>query len=153
MARMTDWQRDIFEAKRSEHWSLRGPNQVIKVVTKDKIPNPADLGYVTLGKYLLQKTPQQIQISLGLKNGELKDGAKIYRFNRLPQISECEYDLTAQYPGGLAYVPAHSNPDYLPGDRVIHQWRIKKGVHIPLDLHNVLDLKPGQQFPYSWLQS
>jgi hypothetical protein len=150
MPRMNDWEREVHEAKRRETWALRGPNQIVKVLPG--VGNSALGGFITLGRYLLGKTPQQIEIALGLPLGSLAKGARIYRFTRLPLMGEYEYELTAFHPDGLAYVEGHSNPDYLPGDRTIHQWRIKPGITIPVDTINALNLKPGQQFPYNWLQ-
>jgi hypothetical protein len=152
MPRMNDWQQEKYDALRVEAWSLRGPNQIVKVLPSDCNAARPLGGYITVGRHLLGKTPQQIEKALGLSSGLLSIGAKIYRFTRLPMIGEYEYELTAHYPDGLAFVPGHSHPDYLPGDRTIHQWRIKKGMEIPVDSKNCLDLKPGHQFPYGWLQ-
>jgi hypothetical protein len=151
MARMVDWQREVHEAVRREMWSLRGPNQVVKVTPSGATIASTLGGYITLGKYLLNKTPIQIEAALGLPAGYLATGARIYHFTRLPQVSEYEYELTAKFPGGLAYNPPLSNPSYPPGSQTIHQWRIKPGVQIPVDSTNFLDLKPGQVFPYNWL--
>jgi hypothetical protein len=92
-----------------------------------------------------------MQTALGLPLGYLAKGARIYHFKRLPQPSEYEYELTAEFPGGLAYNPAYSDPSYPPGSRTVHQWRIKPGIQIPVDSTNFLDLKPGQVLPYTWL--
>jgi hypothetical protein len=154
MARMQDWQVEAQEARRKEMWTLRGPTQVVKVVPLPPAGTKPDTekgGYITLGIFLNGKTPQQIERALGLKIGYLASGARVYRFARLPQPSEYEYELTTQYPGGLAFNPAYSDPKYPPGSRVIHQWRIKDGVKIPVDAANVLDLHPADAFPYSWL--
>ena len=77
MPRMNEWQRDIHEGVRKEGWSLTGPNRVVKVV-----PNTAGTvsqlgGYITVGKFLLGKTPQQIENALGLPRGFLGGGARI----------------------------------------------------------------------------
>lgn len=152
MTRMADGQQEIFEATRREVWSLKGPNQIVKVLASGGTVASKLGGYFTIGRYLLGKTPQQIETSLGLPDKHLVNGARIYRFIRLPHVGEYEYELTAHYPSGLAYIPAHSHPGYLPGDRAIHQWRIKKDIEVPVDTINFLDLKPGQMFPYNWLQ-
>ena len=123
----------------------------MKVLQAGGTATPTLGGYITLGKFLLNRTPAQIETALGLPPGHLAWGARIYHFTRLPQASEYEYELTAEFPDGLAYNPAYSDPRYPPGDRTIHQWRIKPGVHIPVDSKNFLDLKPGQIFPYAWL--
>jgi predicted methyltransferase len=151
MARMADWQRDMQDAVRREMWTLKGPTQVVKVVPGGGAAATTLGGYITLGKFLLNKTPAQIETALGLPAKYLASGARVYHFTRLPHVSEYEYELTAEFPDGLAFNPAHSNPAYPPGSRSIHQWRIKPGVQIPVDARNFLDLKPGQIFPYSWL--
>ena len=148
---MKDWQREVHEAVRREIWSLRGPNQIVKVLASGGTAASMLGGYITLGRFLLNKTPAQMELALGLPRRYLASGARIYRFVRLPQSSEYEYELTAEFPGGLAYNPAFSNPSYPPGSRTIHQWRIKPGVHIPVDSTSFLDLKPGHVFPYAWL--
>ena len=110
-------------------------------------------GYITVGRSLLGKTPEEIERDLGLVLGELATGARIYKFTRLPAVSEYEYDLTADHPAGLAYrAPYSGERDYPAGSRTVHQWRIKNGIQIPVD-PNYLDLKPGQRFPYDWLSS
>lgn len=148
---MNDWQLQAREAVRRENWSLRGPNQIVKVVPGGGALAFTLGGYITVARYLLNKTPAQIETALGLKHGHLANGARVYRFMRLPQASEYEYELTAEFPDGLAYNPAHGDASYLPGSRKIHQWRIKRGAQIPVDSVNFLELRPGQPFPYSWL--
>jgi hypothetical protein len=150
MAKVNDWQRDIREGVRRENWSLNGPNRIVKVLPFGGAATALG-GYITVGRFLLGKTPQQIEQALGLQHGYLAGGARIYRFSRLPLASECEYELTAQYPGGLAYNPAHSSPAYPPGSFSVHQWRIKDGIQIPVDSRHFLDLAPGTVFPYDWL--
>jgi hypothetical protein len=150
MARMNDWQRDIYEGLRKENWSLRGTKRIVKVVPYGT-PATALGGYITVGLSLVGKTPPEIEQALGLTSGYLVGGARIYRFTRLPLSHEYEYELTAFYPGGLAFNPAHSHPAYPPGSPVIHQWRIRDGIRIPVDVRNFLDLLPSQRFPYDWL--
>src|ERR1700674_5076742 len=136
MPRMNDWERDAHEAVRKEMWALRGPSQIVKVLPSSGGAAPQLGGYITLGKFLLGKTPQQIEEALGLPSGSLGSGARIFRFTRLPMIGEYEYELTALHPGGLAYAQGHSDPAYPPGNRMIHQWRIKPGYKIPVDTSN-----------------
>lgn len=151
MARMQDWQRDIQQGVRRENWSLSGPNCVVKVLPGGTAAAVLG-GYITVGRFLLAKTPQQIEIALGLAPAYLSRGARIYRFTRLPLAHEYEYELTALYPGGLAFNPAHGDPNYGPGDRAIHQWRIKPGILIPVEQRDFLELGPTQRFPYDWLK-
>jgi len=153
VTRLSDWQREAHEAKRREIWSLRGPNQIVKVLPAGGISASTLGGYFTIGRFLLNKTPAQIAAALGLPHGYLAGGARIYRFTRLPALSEYEYELIAEFPGGLAYNPAYSNPAYPPGSPKIPQWRIKPGAYVPVDSMNFLELKPGQVFPYAWLSN
>jgi hypothetical protein len=151
MARVQDWQREVRDGLRRENWSLKGPNRIVKVLPLSA-GTPSGLGgYITTGSSLLGKTPEQIQHALGLKARYLANGATIYRFTRLPLTHEYEYELTAYYPDGLAFNPAHGDESYPPGSRKIHQWRIKDGVRIPVDSNNVLELHSGEKFPYDWL--
>jgi hypothetical protein len=138
---------------RRENWSLRGPNQIVKVVAAGRAPATRLGGFFTLGKFLLGRRCSQIERGLGLPLNSLAMGARIYRFARLPLTWEYAYELTEQSPDGLAFNPAHSDPSYPPGSASIHQWSINKGVEIPVDPVNFLDLAPGTRFPYSWLVS
>jgi hypothetical protein len=67
-------------------------------------------------------------------------------------LHEYEYELTAKFPGGLAFNPVHGDPNYPPGHHAIHQWRIRPGNQIPVDPNDILDLDPLQRFPYAWLK-
>jgi hypothetical protein len=153
MARASEWQEEIRQALRPEHWSLKGPHSIVKVLPSSSAVATALGGYITLGRFLVGKNAFQIEQDLGLKPGYLATGATVYRFTRLPMISEYEYELTTRYPGGLAYNPAHYDPDYRPGSRAIHQWQIKNGVLLPVDATSALRLKPGDRFPYDWLNT
>jgi len=107
MARVQDWQHEVRDGLRRENWSLKGPNRIVKVLPLSA-GTPSGLGgYITTGSSLLGKTPEQIQHALGLKARYLANGAAIYRFTRLPLTHEYEYELTAYYPDGLAFNPAH----------------------------------------------
>src|SRR5215510_14596755 len=151
MARKQDWEREIHDGLRREPWSLTGPDTVVKVIGDPAASATALGGYITVGRYLVGKTPAQLEFALGLPSGHLARGCSIFRFRRLPLASEYDYELTAEYPGGLAYNPVHFDPRYMPGAPYIHQWCIKPNVSIPVDPTNVLRLHPGQLFPYDWL--
>lgn len=151
MARSQDWKQNVREGVRRENWTLTGPNRVVKVVPRARAASATVGGYITQGRFLVGKTPEQIEKALGLPHGFLKSGARIYSFKRLPMVSEYDYELTTQYPGGLAFNPVHSDPMYLPGHHAIQQWQIKPGIQIPVDQTNFLELGPGQRFPYTWL--
>lgn len=150
MPRMEDWEREALEAVRREGWSLHGPNQIVKVLPAGGSVATELGGFITLGKFLLNKTPADIETDLGLPSGYLAAGARIYKFTRLPQTTEYSYELTAEFPDGWAFNPPFSDERYPPGSRSIHQWRIKPGTKIPVD-PAFLELKPGDVFPYGWL--
>jgi hypothetical protein len=148
---MNDWQREMHDGVRREKWSLRGPDLVVKVIGDPNATATALGGYITVGSSLVGKTPAEIEVALGLPDQHLAKGCAVFRFKRLPMAPEYDYELTAEYPGGLAYNPAHFDERYKPGSGAIHQWCIKPGVIIPVDPVRVLRLKPGQPFPYDWL--
>jgi hypothetical protein len=77
MARMKDWQQEAHNAVRREMWSLRGPNQIVKVLPASGTTASTLGGYITLGKYLLNKTPGQIETALGLPAGYFEAGTGI----------------------------------------------------------------------------
>jgi hypothetical protein len=64
MAHREDWQREAHEAVRREMWTLRGFNQIVKVVASTAPATSTMGGYITLGKYLINKTPSQIEKTL-----------------------------------------------------------------------------------------
>jgi hypothetical protein len=66
MARMDDWQREAHEAVRREMWTLKGPNRIVKVLPAGGTTAATLGGYITLGKFLLNKTPMQIETAFGL---------------------------------------------------------------------------------------
>jgi hypothetical protein len=104
----------------------------------------AATGYITLAKYITGKTPQQIEKDLGLPEGYLNSGARIYSFTRLPLSHEYEYELTAKYPDGLHFNSVHGDQRYLPGSDKIHQWRVRRDAKIPIDQGNTIAVGPGQ---------
>jgi hypothetical protein len=108
MARMQGCQIQAHEGRRREICTLRGPTQVVKVVplpAPGTDPEEEVGGYIIVGKFLLGKTPLQMGQALGLPPSKLQNGARAYRFARLPQVSQYEYELTTYFPGGLAYNP------------------------------------------------
>ena len=151
MTRRADWEIEMAESMRTEAWTLTGPNRPVKVVAIKKGGFPAIGGYITLGLFILMKTPDEIEKALGLLPDYLVHGALIYKFARLPNVSEYEYEDTAKLPGGLSYQPpTPGKPDYPEGSEKVKQWRIRTESSIPVD-PNCLRLLPGERFPYDWL--
>ena len=157
MGRMTEWQRDMYEGLRQENWALYGPSRIVKVTAPGATPgiNPTSgkwqgLGYITVGKNLVGRTPKEIERALGLRIGSMNAGARIYKITQLPHVGHYEYELTAEYPDGLAYDPAHSSHDYPRGARWAHQWRITDPTFSAYD-PAYYPLAPAATFPYDWL--
>ncbi|MFP5229916.1 MAG: hypothetical protein ACLGXA_20060 [Acidobacteriota bacterium] len=151
MTRREPWQIEVDEVMKHEEWKLTGLTRPIKVCPAER-PLEFDVGgYFTLAKYLLRKIPKQIEKDLGLPDDYLHHGARIYKFTRLPQITEYEYELTANFPdGSIDRGPARGKPYYPPGNPKIHQWRILKGKSIPVD-PEYFTIRPGFTVPESWL--
>jgi hypothetical protein len=151
MTRREDWQIEMDEAVKNEEWRPTGRNRPVKVCPAER-PLEFELGgFFTLGKHLVGKTPAEIESALGFPPGFLKHGARIYKFIRLPQISEYEYRLTADYPDGFADEgPFPRKTYYPPGSPKIHQWTILKGKSIPVH-DEYFTVRPGYRFPESWL--
>jgi hypothetical protein len=151
MPQREDWEIDMDDAIKKEEWRPTGPNRPIKVVPAER-PLESDVcGYFTLGKYLLRKTPEEIERDLGFPRDFLKHGARLYKFARLPQVSEYEYELTADHPDGLAdQGPFPRKIYYPPGSQKIKQWRILKGKIIPVD-PKYFTVRPTFHLPESWL--
>jgi hypothetical protein len=101
-------------------------------------------GYVCQEKVLLGKTPSDMERNLGLKLGHLQGGCRVYALRRLPMTFEYAYELTTAQPGGLAFDPVMSNPDYLPGSSFIQQWRLL----VDMPVIYLLNLLPSQRYPY-----
>lgn len=144
--REPDWKKEIRDGVRKENWTLTGVNRVVKVVPLAWSSQDTAGGYITLARLLNGRTPERIEKDLGLPADFLKSGARIYRFTRLPQPSEYDFELTAKYPGGLAHNPAHGDERYGPGSDKINQWRIHEGVRIPVDEKSAISLAPKQKF-------
>jgi hypothetical protein len=163
MARQTDWQQEMQLGRRGEDWALAGPKRIVKV--KSLVPRGdeprAMSGYITLERSLSLKTPLQIGQTLGLRPGELDGGCRVFSFQRLPSAGEYEYELTAFYPGGLAFNPADMQEArselrlknnggkvnaWPPGSRFVHQWLLK--FEIPVT--RICDVMPGQVYRLKW---
>lgn len=157
MGRMNDWQKDVHEGLRRENWSLNGPTRIVKVVAAGtragfdaKTKAWRGLGYLTVGKYLVGRTPKEIEASLGLRIGSMNSGAWIYKITQIPLAAQYEYELTAEFPDGLAYNPAHASSLYPPGARWAHQWRVTDPAFKSYD-PAYYALAAGAKFPYDWL--
>lgn len=135
---------DLRDVLRREPFVGAGPSRLVKVAALD---GPAPLmshasGYVTQEKFILGRTPAEIERLLGVRIGSLSGGCRVYRLARAPGPSECTYELTTEFPDGLAFHPAFSDPSFPPGAPYVQQWQLL--ARIPV-LH-ICDLAPGQTY-------
>ena len=78
MPRRKDWEREADEALRLEQWSVTAPNRLVKVVQNSgDVATKVD-GYVTLERWILGRTPLQLETVLGLPMGHFALGCRIY---------------------------------------------------------------------------
>lgn len=112
-----------------EVWNDQRPT-LVKVVSAERGPSAGVGGYITNEKFIAGRTPAEMERILGLKRGELGDGAHVMRLNRLPTSEEFELRGYTNTPDGKTYVEGVSNPDYPPGLGA-PQWQLKRGVQIP----------------------
>jgi len=156
MPRREDWEQEIYDGMRTENWTLNGPGRLVKVCAIGPVRDRVT-GYVTQERYILGKTPWQLERDLGLRPYQLRDGYSVYRLRRLPGVAEYKYELTALYPSGLAFNPKDLEEAlsefklkrhggevhcYPAGSRFIHQWRLL--TDIPAE--HLEDVKPGQTY-------
>ncbi|MCF7699943.1 hypothetical protein [Loktanella sp. M215] len=149
-----DYNKEIDIEMRRERWCLVGPSRLVKVQAAEVACGPrlpvgrtgmgVD-GYFTVAQFIKGMDALEIRAALGLHSDSMTGGAVIYSFLRLPNPTEYVYELTADKLDGLEYTSI-SNPNYLPGSRKIHQWRILYGARIPVDEANAVWLPPGIPF-------
>jgi hypothetical protein len=83
-------------------------------------------GYVTQAKFVVGRTPEQMEAILGLQRGELKEGAYVMTIES-PQVDQFELRSYTNLPDGKVFVPGVSDPRWLPALGA-PQWQISKGV-------------------------
>ncbi len=142
-------QRELRDARRAEPFTLGGRASLIKVLrpfqgaadAKDEYRNGCVAGYVAMESAISGLRPSEIAQSLGLEHGSLDSGCRVFALLRQPGPSEIEYDLTAEHPGGLSHTP-YSDQRFPPGDRRIHQWKLKTAMRARL----LCLLAPGERY-------
>ncbi|EYD78268.1 hypothetical protein Rumeso_00097 [Rubellimicrobium mesophilum DSM 19309] len=153
-----DWEREIEMAVRLEPWTRTGPNRLVKVVDAPPTlpagaqprlgPVPSTThrvsGYFTMARFLIGLTPEFMRRDLGLHVDSLRNGAVVYDLLRLPNPSEYSYELTADFPGGLA--AGTGSPDFPAGARHVHQWALRETASVPVNMDRAVVLGPGQIF-------
>ncbi len=65
-----------------------GAYSLMKVVARERPVTSEISGYITLLPGLSGRTPRQMELLLGLRDGDLASGANLYRLLRLPELNE-----------------------------------------------------------------
>src|SRR5215208_2350382 len=66
-----------------DHFNLGGGNTPVKVMPTG-VDQQQVSGFFTQEKFILGRTPQQMEDDLGLKSGDLINGATIYELSQTP---------------------------------------------------------------------
>jgi hypothetical protein len=137
-----DTGREMMEALRLEPFVVGGRAQLVKVLALRDGSPPIVSGYVVQQKFLLGLRPVDIERRLGLIVGSIQQGCRILTLTRQPGPSEAVYELTTEYPGGLAYTML-SDVRYPPSDkRFVHQWRLVT----PISVRRAIQLGPNDSY-------
>jgi hypothetical protein len=130
-------------------WKRGGMDTLVKVAPRGVMPNPAHTaGYCTTFKYIVGRTPAEIEEIVGLAKGsKLVDGADVSIVNPLPQPAQFELRGYSQCPAGVAtntpgYIP---HPGYPPGLGA-PQWELTG--YPRSGLKWIATVAPGQRFTY-----
>src|SRR5262245_40642018 len=126
-AQARDAEREMADAVRLDMFALGGQNRLVKVIPipeGGRVP-PTVTGFVTQERFLLGKTPAQIEKALGVKVNSLVTGCVVLALQNVPGPSQIEYELTTNFPDGFA-PSVLSDPDYPAfSKRYVHQWRLR----------------------------
>jgi len=104
-----------------DSWSKGGSNRLVKVVPGKNGAKYLDggsiRGYVTQEKFIVGRTPEEIERILGLKNGTLKEGADVIWIDEIPKADQFDFVVPQGRPPGTpaGYSNVPGLPDYPPG--------------------------------------
>jgi hypothetical protein len=98
----------------------------VKVVRVDRGGRLTTRGYITEHQAIAGQTPAQMEVTLGLPEGELSNGAVVQELGRLPGPNEFEFRAYTTQPGGTHFgVPGR----YPPGTGV-PQWEVNTDIPV-----------------------
>lgn len=130
-------------------WKRGGMDTLVKVAPRGTTPNAAyTAGYCTTFKYIVGRTPAEMEDIVGLAKGsKLAGGADIFVVDPLPTPVQFELRGYTQLPDGVAtnspgYVP---HPRYPPGLGA-PQWELS--AYPQSGLKRIASVLPGQRFSY-----
>jgi len=135
--------RELTEAKLAEiafGLARRSLDQPVKVIPfVDRTPSIVG-GYFTQEKFVLDKTPEQMEAVLGIF-GKLRRGAHVLQFVETLHQGDFENRAYSYLPDGKEYVPNPSETVYLPG-KGAPQWLLTRKIQVTC----LATLRPGQPF-------
>jgi len=121
----------------------------VKVAPRGIVPDPGRaIGYCTTVKYLVGKTPEEMEDAVGLaRQSKLAGGADIFRVIPLPKANEFQFRGYSQCPGGVPTdAPGYvAHPVYPPG-RGVPQWELDNLRQDALKL--IASVAPGERFRF-----
>lgn len=130
-------------------WRRGGADTLVKVFAAATVTDPArPVGYCTTLKYLVGRTPAQMERVIGLKAGtKLRLGAEIHLVTPLPGPGEFDLRGYTQLPGGRATNdPAYRHNDAYPPGLGAPQWDLAR--HAQSNLRRIAIVPPGVPFHY-----
>lgn len=115
----------------------------VKVVKADRDLGGQAYGYITTEKYVLGKTPAELERILGFRQGAFDQGVKIHPLEEIPKPDQFELRGYSQQPQGLdpANIDPDSLADYPPGEGA-PQWELTS----PIPVGAGVEVGPGQRY-------
>jgi hypothetical protein len=120
------------------YWMAEPRNRPVKLTNALREPAFWTEGYVTCYKFVAGRTLAEAEKLLGLPIGELRGGAYLFEFQRLPREDEFGLRGYTQCPDGKPWTPESAYP---PGAGVA-QWQVHRNTFVPSRL--VSFVGPGE---------
>jgi hypothetical protein len=92
-----------------DHFNLGGGNTPVKVMPTG-VDQQQVSGFFTQEKFILGRTPRQMEDDLGLKPGDLINGATIYEISQTPNVEQFVPAGYTHMPGGSYYQEGSEYP-------------------------------------------
>jgi hypothetical protein len=127
-------------------WHQGGMNSLVKVSPRGRSPNDLNIGYCTTFKYVVGRTPAEMEAIVGFRIGsKLVEGAAIFLVRPLPGPAQFRLSGYTQTPEGISTAIKAPHTDYPPGLGV-PQWELVG--HSQKALLPLAEVKPGEKFAY-----
>jgi hypothetical protein len=110
-----------------EYWRRSPLNRPVKITSLTRPPMFWGEGFVTCYKFVAGRTLEEVERMLGLKVGDLTNGAYFLEFAALPTEDQFELKGYTQCPDGQNWSPTSDYPAGLGAP----QWRILPNTFIP----------------------